>query len=252
MKRPLSLILASLFVAIASGAEVAPPTHVFLLIGQSNMAGRGVVEAQDKVPHPRVSMLTQDLRWVPAVDPMHFDKPGAIGVGPGLSFGRAVADAHPDWRVGLVPAAFGGSALDEWKPGGKLYTDALARARAALGGGQLAGILWHQGESDKAPDKAATYVVRFLAMINQLKRDLEAPDVPVMIGEIGRFFEGSTLVNAELAKIPTQLVNSGLVSSDKLAEKGDRTHFDSASQREFGRRYAAAYEMILVPPVRPR
>ena len=216
------------------------------------MAGRGVVEASDKVPHPRVVMLTQDLRWVPAVDPMHFDKPAMVGVGPGVSFGRAVADAHPDWRVGLVPAAFGGTSLDEWKPGGKLYTDALTRIRAALRDGKLAGILWHQGESDNTPDKAATYATRFLAMITQLRHDLDAPDIPVVIGEIGRFVERSALMNAELAKIPAQISNCGLVSSEKLTEKGDHLHFDAASQRELGRRYAAAFETILVPPVRPR
>jgi hypothetical protein len=244
--------LASLLTVLPCRAEEAPPLQVFLLIGQSNMAGRGLVEAQDKVPHPRVFMLTQDLRWVPAVDPMHFDKPAAVGVGPGASFGRAVAEAHPDWRLGLVPAAFGGSALDEWKPGGKLYGDALTRARAALHDGKLAGILWHQGESDNTPDKAATYAARFLAMITQLRQDLDSPDLPVVIGELGRFVERAPLVNTELAKIPSQMSNCGLVSSEGLAEKGDHLHFTSASQRELGRRYAAAFESILVPPVRPR
>jgi len=246
------MLLAGLLAISVARAEVAPPTHIFLLIGQSNMAGRGVVEAPDKVPVPRVFMLTQDLRWVPAVDPMHFDKPELVGVGPGRSFGRTVAEAHPDWRVGLVPAAFGGSALDEWKPGSKHYTAALVRARAAMRDGKLAGILWHQGESDKAPDKAATYVTRFQAMITQLRQDLGAPDIPVMVGELGRFADGNERVNPALAKLPALITNCGLVSSEGLADKGDHLHFNSAAQREFGRRFAAAFETILVPPVRPR
>ena len=68
------LLLAGLALrAAAAMAESTPPMDmkIFLLIGQSNMAGRGVVEAQDKVPHPRVFMLNQELAWVPAIDPMH-------------------------------------------------------------------------------------------------------------------------------------------------------------------------------------
>ena len=33
--------------------------HLFLLAGQSNMAGRGIVEEQDRVVHPRVLTLSK-------------------------------------------------------------------------------------------------------------------------------------------------------------------------------------------------
>src|ERR1700733_9583755 len=56
--------------------------HLFLLVGQSNMAGRGDIEAEDKQIHPRVLMFSKDDTWRPAVDPLHFDIPTA-GVGPG-------------------------------------------------------------------------------------------------------------------------------------------------------------------------
>src|SRR5687767_14018933 len=49
--------------------------HLYLLIGQSNMAGRGAVEEADKKPLPRVFMFTKEKAWAPAVDPQHFDKP---------------------------------------------------------------------------------------------------------------------------------------------------------------------------------
>lgn len=49
------------------------------------MAGCGTVEAQDKTPHPRVLMLNKADAWVPAIDPLHFDKPAA-GVGLGKTF----------------------------------------------------------------------------------------------------------------------------------------------------------------------
>ena len=65
--------------------------HLFLLVGQSNMAGRGVVADEDRTAHPRVLMLNQAGEWVPAIDPMHFDKPIA-GVGLGKTFGQIIAD----------------------------------------------------------------------------------------------------------------------------------------------------------------
>jgi hypothetical protein len=128
--------------------------RLFLLVGQSNMAGRGDVTPADRVPHPRVLMLSKDGVWVPAVDPMHFDKPVA-GVGLGRSFAIALAEADPDVTIGLIPAAVGGSPIEAWVPGAFYeptashpWDDALRRAGAALGDGTLDGIRWHQGESD--------------------------------------------------------------------------------------------------------
>src|SRR5687767_2478925 len=49
---------------------------IFLLAGQSNMAGRGKpVEEQDRTAHPRVLVFSQDGQWQPATNPLHWDKP---------------------------------------------------------------------------------------------------------------------------------------------------------------------------------
>jgi hypothetical protein len=236
--------LASLFLAmtLSAAAQNTPDDmQLFLLIGQSNMAGRGQVEAQDKVPHPRVFMLTKELAWVPAVDPMHFDKPERIGVGLGKTFGAVIADANPAAIIGLIPAAFGGSALDEWTPGAPHYVNAIARAKEAMKRGKLVGILWHQGESDSKPELAATYTVRFAKMIAQLRADLGAENVPVIVGETGRFRPDGPAINAALATVPRGVPRCAFVSAEGLSDQGDKLHFDSASLREFGRRYARAW-----------
>ena len=119
--------------------------QIFLLIGQSNMAGRGKpLEEQDETPHPRVLLFNKEQAWIPAVDPLHFDKPSVVGVGLGLTFAKTVAETH-EKTIGLVPAAVGGSAISEWAKGARHYTGAIGRAKAALEDGTLAGILWHQG-----------------------------------------------------------------------------------------------------------
>ena len=238
----LLLLLARL---VAAAAETpSEGLQVFLLIGQSNMAGRGTVEAQDRAPHPRVFMLTRALTWVPAVDPMHFDKPERIGTGLGRTFGLELAKGEPSTIIGLVPAAFGGSSLDEWAPGQPHYVNAVARMKEALKHGKLAGILWHQGESDSAPAKAATYDERFARMIAQLRVDLGAQEIPVIVGETGRFRPDGAAVNAALARLPELVPHCAFVSAEGLVDQGDRLHFDSASFRELGRRYAVAWQAL--------
>ena len=111
-----ALVLVLLSAAVLAGENETAPMRLYLLIGQSNMAGRGRVVAEDKTPHPRVFVLDKADEWAPAVDPLHFDKPFA-GVGPGLAFGKAMAEADPEARIGLVPCAAGGSPISVWRAG---------------------------------------------------------------------------------------------------------------------------------------
>ena len=226
-----------------------PPSdlQLFLLTGQSNMAGRGVIEAQDKEPIPRVYVFTKDLEWKPAVDPLHFDKPEIVGVGLARSFSRELAKANPSASIGLIPCAFGGTSLEEWKPGGKLYNDAVTRARAAMKSGKLRGILWHQGEADSGKEEnAKSYRERWTKVIGSLREDLNAGNVPVVVGQLGEFFTGAfaRTVDEQLAIIPLQVPRTAFVSSAGLKAKSDNVHFDSPSLREFGRRYAHAFLML--------
>lgn len=215
--------------------------QLFLLIGQSNMAGRGIVEPQDTVTDARIVMLTKKLQWLPAKDPVHFDKPTMIGVGLCSEFARVLVKNDPQITIGLIPCAFGGTSLDEWKAGGKLYSDAVTRTQEAKKSGTLAGILWHQGEADSGPAKIATYSERFATMIAQMRKDLSAENVPVVLGELIRTRPGHLRFNAALPEIIRKVPRSALVTSESLTDKGDQVHFNSESLRMFGSRYAAAF-----------
>ena len=233
--------------------------HLFLLVGQSNMAGRGAVTPADKVPHPRVLMLNQAGEWVPAVDPLHFDKPTAAGVGLGRSFADAVAAATPGVTIGLIPCAVGGSPIDAWQPGflypptqSHPWDDALRRAKLALPAGTLRGILWHQGESDANRELAPGYAAKLQDLVARLRAELAAPNVPFIAGQLGRFdgspwSEFKTQVDQAHRALPANVPHTAFVSAEGLKDKGDKTHFDSDSYREFGRRYAAAYLNLVRP-----
>ena len=53
--------------------------------------------------------------------------------------------------------------------------------------GRLRGILWHQGEGDATEELAPTYRDRFAEFIARLRADLDAADVPVVVGELGEY-----------------------------------------------------------------
>ena len=185
---------------------------------------------------------------MPAVEPIHFDRPDRLGTGLGRSFARVLAEAAPGAKIGLIPAAMGGSALEEWKPGGTLYTDAVRRAKVAMKSGRLRGILWHQGEADSGKlSLIRTYQERWLSVMASLRAELG--DVPIVAGELGQFlytrekndYPLARLMNEQLALLAVSGSRVAYVSSGGLTHKGDVLHFDSASLREFGRRYAHAY-----------
>jgi hypothetical protein len=232
-----------------------PDFHLYLLVGQSNMAGRGAVDAASKEVHPGVMMLDKSNQWVPATDPLHFDKPAVVGVGPGLAFGLEMAGkSAKKVRIGLVPCAVGGSPIDAWQPGGydkptntHPYEEALARARAAQQSGVFKGIIWHQGESDSSPEKAAVYLPKLISLVANLRRELDDDRLPFIAGELGYYQEAFQRINAQLPLLPRQVAHTAVVSARGLNHKGDATHFDTASARELGRRYAAAMVQLQKP-----
>ena len=265
--RPRSLLhrvvhLCAVLAATAAAAAELPPResfHLFLLVGQSNMAGRGKVTAEDQAPPARVLMLNRDGAWVPAVDPMHFDKPAAVGVGLGRTFGLRLAAARPGVTIGLIPCAVGGSPIDAWQPGAYYeptkshpWDDALRRAHRALQAGTLKGILWHQGESDSKPELAAAYAAKLHALIARFRRELAAPNVPFIAGQMGRFADAPwdaarEQVDRVHRELPAHVPFTAFVSAEGLAHKGDKVHFDAASYRTLGERYAEAFLRLSAP-----
>jgi hypothetical protein len=225
--------------------------HLYLLVGQSNMAGRGSVEAGDTVTNKCVWMLTKEDGWKPAKEPLHFDKPSAAGTGPGLMFGRLMAEVDTNVVIGLIPCAVGGTSINLWKKGNfdsvtktHPYADAIKRASMAMKTGTLKGILWHQGESDSDSLKAYGYSEKLVDLVKRFREDLCERKVLFVAGTIAEFYTArhpyAKSINESIEALPLKTKNVMIVSSSGLAHKGDNTHFDSASARELGRRYAKA------------
>lgn len=250
------LILLLLAYVALPASEQPSGLDLYLLIGQSNMAGRGRLDEVPEPAHPAIVMLTKDLSWVPAQDPLHFDKPSA-GVGPGLAFARRMVTLRPGNRIGLIPAAVGGTAISVWRPMAEdaaththPYDDALRRTRAAQGAGTLRGVLWLQGESDRKDSKG--YGDRLQELIANLRRDLGIPGLPWVAGEIVAFKPdkepGTQAINRELRGLLGVVPAYAVVTSVDMHHIGDQTHFDTPSARLLGHHFADTLTTLLAQP----
>lgn len=213
---------------------------IMLLIGQSNMAGRGLPNEVDPIADGRIATF-RDYQWKAAVEPLHNDKKTA-GVGLSMSCASAYLEAFPQARVGLVPAAVGGTPLSRWMPGEDLYERALGIAQEALKGGKLKAIFWHQGETDaQTLELAQSYGQRLAEMVSALRQALDATNVPFIVGGLGDFLaDHPTCVHYGLVNDALQNLNvdrCGFASAAGLGEF-DGIHFNSAALRLLGQRYA--------------
>lgn len=233
--------------------DVPDDMKLVLLIGQSNMAGRGPVPDVDRQPLARAFKMNRDDQWVPAAAPFHFDRKTA-GMSPANQFVKRYLADHPNETVGVVPCAVGGSSQITWLAEGTdkvgaNFRRALKRAQLAAKKGRFVAILWHQGEADAAKPEAllkSTYPTRFSEMIGAFRREIGP--VPVVLGEIGRFFKHDVdgRVNRTLNSLPAVVTNCACVSSDGLKSKGDEVHFGTADAAEFGNRYYEAFKKLSV------
>ena len=122
--------------------------HSFLIIGQSNMAGRGnMAEASPLLTKGGRMKVLRNGRWQIMYRPVNPDRPFS-GTCLAESFAKAYSDDHPDVEVGIIPCADGGTSLDQWQEGGLLFDNAVNCAKLAMRTSHLVGILWHQGEAD--------------------------------------------------------------------------------------------------------
>jgi len=240
-------LLALLFMPLLTNAQQPDKNiHIYILMGQSNMAGRGkITEEYKSQQHDRVIMLNKENEWVQAKHPLHFDKPKAAGVGLGLTFGTSMAEAESGVTIGLVPCAVGGTSIRKWVPGGydsvtvtRPYDDALLRIKEAMKKGTIKGVLWHQGEGDSGAKSSQTYVNKLAELIERVRKEVGNPKLPFVVGQLATYRSNYQYINNELPKLPVKVPYTTIVSSEGLWHKGDGTHFDSPSLSEYGRRYA--------------
>ena len=173
---------------------------LYLLTGQSNMAGYGRDAAYDP-PCLGVHLYANNGRWDVAAHPLN-DSVGTIypenaeytsGVSPALAFAKALL-RRLGVPIGLVQASLGGSPLSAWHPeeDGTLYRAMLRRLDVV---GPVRGVLWYQGCTDAMENLGEGYLGRFARMA-ELWRERLGP-VPFLTVQLNGRAHGPENAEAE-------------------------------------------------------
>ncbi len=178
---------------------------IFILVGQSNMSGRGEMPAQPQPINPRVFVFGNDYRWHYAMEPI--DNPtGQVdlvsidnhaGYSIATAFANTMLEKDPELVIGFIPCAAGGSSIQKWQRNlsdHTLYGSCLKRARAASPMGEIAGLLFCQGAADgrdpeKYPAKLPSpfeWGEKYTQFITDIRQDLGMADLPVVFSQIGK------------------------------------------------------------------
>jgi hypothetical protein len=239
---------------------------LFVLAGQSNMAGRGEVPNWGQNTNATSFVFGNDYRWQIAVEPVddprnQVDKvsedPDA-GFSPAVAFAASLLERRPDMIIGLIPCARGGSSITLWRRSlseNTLYGSCLKRVRAASTMGTLAGVLFFQGEADAIAPELYTeselfpneWAERFEAFVGDLRADLESPELPVVFAQIGTHTAPDVFINwgaVQEQQRSVEMPACAMITTDDL-DLLDAVHFTPESFQIIGQRFAEAYLSLL-------
>lgn len=220
--------------------------HSFLLIGQSNMAGRGYLTEAREIDTSRIYTL-RNGRWQKMFRPINPDR-SFSGVSLAESFAEAYSKKH-NVDVGLICCADGGTKLAQWMPGELLFDNAVNSARLAARTSEIVGVLWHQGESDCTDELYPTYQARLATILQALRKELHLAHVPIILGGLGEYLELYPLknyvhINNALENLARDNEMVGFASAKGLTSNPDHLHFNAQSLYDFGLRYFEAFEKL--------
>lgn len=237
------LAVAAIVCAACSGND---DYDVYLLLGQSNMAGRGRMLPEDAVKTIEgVWLLNADGVPEPAVSPLNRyssirKEIGMQQICPGNYFSEEMHKATGR-KILLVVNARGGSSLSEWmkdSPEQDYFEEAVKRAGQAARYGKIKAVLWHQGESDSG--RSDVYLDSLAVFVSNLRKAIGLDSVPFIAGEIARWTDNASAFNEMISHISERIPNSSYVSSEGCTPlKGvSDPHFSREGQMLLGHRYA--------------
>lgn len=213
----------------AIGADKDPAgKHLFILSGQSNMAG-----------------LRPQESFTPAVE-MTFGKDNVIVVKDALG-GQPIRRWYKNWK----PAE--GS---EPKATGDLYDRLMTAVKAASKDQQIQSVtfLWMQGERDAREKHGTVYQASLQGLLDQLSADLGRKDIHCVIGRLSDFdLENKrcphwTIIRKAQAAFVAAHPSAALVNTDDLNDGLNRSgkeikndlHYSADGYKVFGQRLASS------------
>lgn len=229
MKYVVAMLMVVLLLNV-SKAAAGEGKHLFILSGQSNMAG-----------------LNPSISFAPAVE-KEFGKEGVIVVKDAQS-GQPIRRWYKDWK----PAKG-----DEPKANPDLYERLMQKVNAAIKDQKIQSVtfVWMQGERDAKESHGEVYAASFKGVIEQLKKDLKRDDINFVIGRISDFdmadksYPHWTMVRDAQVKVAADDPRGAWVDTDDLNnkdpdQKGGGLHYTPEGYKVLGQRFAdSAIELI--------
>jgi len=222
------LLLLVLLFAPAAVAADEPGRHLFILSGQSNMAGLNPAEA-----------------FTPTVE-------------------KALGAEH----VIVVKDAEGGQPIrrwyKQWRPAkgegpeatGDLYDRLMKKVTAAIEGQRIESVtfIWMQGECDAREGHGEVYAQSLEGLVDQLKADLGREQINVVIGRLSDFgvedqrYPHWNMVREAQVAFVEATDNRAWVDTDDLNDGLNRAgkpikndlHYSAEGYKVLGERFAAA------------
>jgi hypothetical protein len=234
---------------------------LFILAGQSNMSGYAELPLYQEV-NPRVFLFGNDYHWKIAAEPIdspirqvdEVSKDGGAGFSPGLAFATSLLKQEPKLVIGLIPCSKGNTSIEQWQrdlSNDTLYGSCLKRARAASTMGEIAGLLFFQGEADaldpeQNPDRllsAFEYAAKFSGFAADFRDDLALPNLPLVFAQIGSNTAPEAFLNWRVVQEQqaTVKLSCGAMITTRDLPLRDGVHFTTESYQIIGERFSKAY-----------
>ncbi|XP_023002178.1 probable carbohydrate esterase At4g34215 [Cucurbita maxima] len=255
------------------------PKNIFILAGQSNMAGRGGVEKDhmgqlvwdgyippEAYSDPTILRFSPEGQWEIALEPVHdgIDINKTVGVGSAIVFARQLQAKSKSEAgvVGLVPCARGGTLIEEWiknpsNPEATFYQNFIERIKASeKDGGVVRALIWLQGESDAAAsDTAHRYKDNLKKFFMDIRNDIKPRFLPIILVKIAVYdtymkHDTHDLPAVRAAEDAVQKELPDIVTIDSLnlvntvTHEGfnqDHGHFNTKTQIALGKWLADTY-----------
>jgi hypothetical protein len=246
-----------------------PKIKVFLLGGQSNMAGWTPLS---EIPSNLKREYSEAIAWVDGETTASLAKKwmnltSGLGnsqtyFGPELSFGPEIAKYLPNENIALLKYAWGGTNLvSRWRSpssGGttgdmyKNFIKSVHDGLAALPQGcqpEIVGMIWMQGESDANQTKAVAdeYESNLKNLIKDIRAEVKLPEMPFVLGQISEAAAwepyGATIRQAQL-NVSKSVVNTDMFITTDYGFT-DPYHYNGAGEISLGKRFATSMYNVL-------
>jgi hypothetical protein len=253
----LSAIFIIVFFVFHLDGQAKTKLKLFILAGQSNMAGMGNNEELPPALKQPQSTIKTYVCLEAASNGWDVLKPGwglYNGCGCELAFGRNIALANPSDSFAIIKAAREATSLDiDWRPPssggsiGQLYTEFVYNLHHAvdlLGSGydiEFAGMCWLQGESDAmALDYSNVYKSNIVNFVADVRKELNAPAMPFIIAMIDSqpTWQYNAIVRAAERDAAVVISNTAIFDTRGFGTNG--MHYTTAGLDRIGAEFALA------------